>query len=176
MQNGGGRLKLGYSGEVKMRRGGGDPRGNTVESVPHGAGASDCPICPEAGAPHGHTGLKGYHPPFLELEPDRILRDRTSQGCTESNPDLCLSNTRVSCGSALSRETTSHPNIRVGSLLGWAVPVPRSQPREQSSHQMSCRTKIIRYKIKSDSWETLHKHRKIGNCIFQVSLRINQCV
>lgn len=118
----------------------------------------------------------GYHPPFLELEPDRILRDRTSQGCTESNPDLCLSNTRVSCGSALSRETTSRPNIRVGSLLGWAVPVPRSQPREQSSHQMTCRTKIIRYKIKSDSWETLHKHRKIGNCIFQVSLRINQCV
>lgn len=58
MQNGGGRLKLGYSGEVKMRRGGGDPRGNTVESVPHGAGASDCPICPEAGAPHGHTGLR----------------------------------------------------------------------------------------------------------------------
>lgn len=64
--------------------------GNVVESVPRGAEALDCPTYPEARTPHGNTGLEGYLPPCLELEPDRTLRNRMPQGGPESNQDQCL--------------------------------------------------------------------------------------
>lgn len=100
----------------------------------------------EASTPHLHTGLKGHLPPSLELEPDRILMERRRG--TEPNQDLCFHGTSVSCGSFPSGERIPVLNRRVVTSPGWAMSIPKSQHREQSSHQMSCHTKIIRHKVK----------------------------
>lgn len=143
MQSGEERLELGCSKEVEMSWGSEDLRGTW--------GSVSCtwqvPPCP----PGGHSRLKGYLPPSLEWEPDRILMG--GRWDPESNRHLWLYGTLVSCASAPSGKTISSPNNRAGISCGWAVSIPKPQHREQKSHQMSGQTKIARHKIKSDSWQ-----------------------
>lgn len=99
-------------GQAEMRggvvRGQWGPKGKPGGVCPIRGRRLRCPMHLECRTPGVHTRLKWHLPPSLELEPDRILMEG-SRG-TESNQDLRLCGTWVSCGNAFSGKAASSPN------------------------------------------------------------------